>query len=188
MVTRQQAVAKGDQLPGMKNYLASADSSLQCEKSSITTLGVLPESADNLGSLKTILDSLHDLYGVGTSQVTHTVVGDQKLHSAMHRLKRQYGADLDWLQPYPGDWHTLKNVQPVLIKLYHHAGLRQLASEAGYKGNNLTGLESCSHFKHTHVFLLEIFESLYLHALGLYMGETMLTFQPGMGFWSICKA
>ncbi len=36
------------------------------EKSEITTLGVIPKSADNMDSLKTILANLHDLYGIGT--------------------------------------------------------------------------------------------------------------------------
>ena len=87
----------------------------------------------------------------------------------MNRLKREYGADLDWLLPYPGDLHLLKNVQPVLMRLYYHSGLRELAQKAGYKGCNLTSLETCSHFKPTHCFLLEAFESVYLHAIDKYL-------------------
>ena len=148
MVSRQQALARGDSLPGLKGYLASEDGSVYCEKSAITTLEILPELADNLDSLKTVLDSLYELYGVRTYQVSHTVVGDQKLFSAMQRLKQQYGADLDWLLPYPGDWHTLKNFQPILTKLYFHAGLQQLAV-GGYKLSILPRvvlkLQTCSH-------------------------------------------
>ena len=96
---------------------------------------------------------MHDLYGVETLQTHHMVVGDQKLFSNMQRLKHQYRAELEWLSPYPGDWHILKNFQPVLSKLYHHAELCDLAAETGYKRANISGLESCSDFKHTHIFL-----------------------------------
>ena len=123
-------------------------------KSAVFTLGVLADNADNIDSLKSVLDHLHDLYGVGTYQVHHVVVGDQKLFQNMQRLKRQYGADLEWLLPYSGDWHVLKNYQPILMKLYFHAGLRELAIEAGYKGSNLSALKSSSNFKHTHIFSL----------------------------------
>ena len=93
------------------------------------------------------------------------VVGDQKVFVNLHKLKRQYGKDLDWLIPMPGDWHMLKNFQPVLMKIYFHSGLRELAQQAGYEGANLTAFESSSNFKHTHLFLLEAFEGCYLYAL-----------------------
>ena len=48
-------------------------------------------------------------------------------------------------------------------------GLRELAIEAGYKGSNLSALESSSNFKHMHIFLLDAYESVYLHALELYL-------------------
>ena len=51
------------------------------------------------------------------------------------------------------------------MKLYFHAGLRELAMAAGYQGSNLTALENLSNFKNTHLFLLDVFEGLYLNAL-----------------------
>ena len=51
-----------------------------------------------------------------------------------------------------GEGHKLKNYQPILMKLYFHVGLRELALDAGYKGSNLSALESSSNFKHTHIF------------------------------------
>ena len=101
----------------------------------------------------------------------HMVAGDQKLYQNMQRFKRQYGADLEWLLPYPGDGHKLINYQPILMKLYFHAGLRELAIEAGYKGSNLLALESSSNFKQTHILLLEAYQSVYLHALELYAAK-----------------
>ena len=47
--------------------------------------------------------------------------------------------------------------------------LTRAGTKAGYKGCNLTSLETCSHFKHTHCFLLEAFESVYLHAIDKYL-------------------
>ena len=155
-------------IQGLKDYLRHALPQNECEKSAVFTLGVLPDNADNIDSLKSVLDHLHELYGVGTYQVHHVVVGDQKLFQNMRQLKQQYGADLEWLLPYPGGWHVLKNYQPIL-KLYFHAGLRELTLEAGYKGTNLSALESSSNFKHTNIFLFEAYESVYLHALELYL-------------------
>ena len=60
----------------------------------------------------------------------------------------------------------MENFQPVLMKIYFHAGLKDLAVTAGYKEENLTALELCSNWKHTHVFLLEVLEAVYLHASG----------------------
>ena len=70
------------------------------------------------------------------------VIGDQKIFAHLQKLKRHYGRELDWLIPFPGDWHMMKNFQPVLMKLYFHAGVRELAIESGYKGANLTALET----------------------------------------------
>ena len=110
MMTRWQEASTDT--PSLRDYLSRE---LECEKSMITTTAVIPESADNHDSLKSILDHIYNLYGVGTTQTWHTVVGDQKIYSSMNRLKREYGADLDWLSPYPGDWHLLKIFQPVLM-------------------------------------------------------------------------
>ena len=170
MVNRQkQAMHPTKKAMGLKDQIMEDLPELSCEKSAIFTLGVLPDQADNKDALKALLDTIHDLYGIGTYQTHHLVVGDQKLFSGMHQLKRQYGADLDWLLPYPGDWHVLKNYQPVLMKLYFHSGLRELAIDGGYRGSNLTGLETCSNFKHTHIFFLEAFQSIYCYALKVYL-------------------
>ena len=68
-------------------------------------------------------------------------------------LKNEYGDDLQWMIPYPGDWYLLKNFQPVLIKMYLEAGLKQLAEAMGFRGETLTSLLKCSNFKRTHQFL-----------------------------------
>lgn len=57
------------------------------------------------------------------------IVGDGKSYDHLIKLKSEYGSNLDWVLPYPGDWHILKNVLPVFIKIYFDAGLKELASK-----------------------------------------------------------
>ena len=56
------------------------------------------------------------------------MVGDAKTYNHLVELKRSYGQELSLLLPLPGDWHILKNFQPVLFKAYYDAGLKQLKS------------------------------------------------------------
>ena len=132
--------------PSLKDFLAKEHTQQVEEKSMVTTLGVLPDAPESQDALKAIVDNIYQLYGVGTSQNWHVIVGDQKIFAALHKLKRKYGGELDWLLPFPGDWHFMKNYQPILMKIYFHAGLKELASSAGYKGSNLANLESCNDF------------------------------------------
>lgn len=73
-------------------------------------------------------------------------------------MKFEYGDELKWVIPYPGDWHLLKNYQIALMKPYYDAGLKSLAQSAGYPE---AAIKSCSQFKRTHTFLLETWEAVY---------------------------
>ena len=67
-----------EMFPGLKDFIVCQLSEMNKleEKSTITTLGVLLECADNIHSLKSILDNRHDLYGIGTQMSWLPVIGD----------------------------------------------------------------------------------------------------------------
>ena len=76
-------------------------------------------------------------------------------------VKRLYGSASNKLLIFPGDWHTLANFQPVVIKIHYHTGLKEIALHSGYKGETLTSIEKCSRFKRSHQFILQIWEAIY---------------------------
>lgn len=86
------------------------------------------------------------------------IEGDQKLVDVLQCLKFEYGKELDWVIPIPGDWHMLMNYQPALMKLCFDAGLKHLAKAAGYP---VASIQACGQFKRTHNFLLEVWEAMY---------------------------
>ena len=69
------------------------------------------------------------------------------------------------------DWHTLKNYQPILMKVYYQAGLRELAKSCGFWSATLKSLESCSNFKRTHCFLLQVWEEVYREIIHTYISQ-----------------
>ena len=112
---------------------------------------------------KTILNSLallQEKLKIGTSVKYLGVVGDGKTYDHLHSLKVEYGEELNWLIPLPGDWHILKNYQEVIMKVYFDGGLREAAKWAGYTNGVLNSIGSCSKFKRTHKFILKVWESV----------------------------
>jgi len=81
-------------------------------------------------------------------------------------LKFQYGEELSWVIPYPGDWHLLMNYQKALMKPYFDAGLKALATAAGYPP---AAIQTCSQFKRSHNFITEAWEAMYRLMLQHYM-------------------
>ena len=57
------------------------------------------------------------------------MVGDGKRYDHLLKLKIEYGEDLSWDVPYPGDWRILENLLPIFMKIYLDAGLKQLATK-----------------------------------------------------------
>ena len=53
------------------------------------------------------------------------LVGDGKIYKHLINIKKQYSTALQKLLIFPGDWHILKNYQPILMKVHYAAGLRR---------------------------------------------------------------
>ena len=132
-----------------------------------------PDSSDTMKHLAEILletrSSVHqDRYVV--------LVGDGKTYEHLMQIKRMYGSELQKLSIFPGDWHTLKNYQPVLMKIYYPAGLKELAKASGFRAETLTSLEKCTNFKRTHQFLLQAWQSIYRQMINAYLNNKKDTF------------
>ncbi|CAC5392687.1 unnamed protein product [Mytilus coruscus] len=69
---------------------------------------------------------------------------------------------MDWVLAYPGDWHILKNVLPIFVKIYFDAGLKQLATKH-HHGATLKVLTECSKFAITHRFFIQAWEAVMRH-------------------------
>lgn len=128
----------------------------QIEQSNIVYIDILDEHADNKDTILHTLSVQQDKLQVGTKLNFLGVVGDGKTYDHLHTLKIEYGADLNWLIPLPGDWHILKNYQEVLMKVYFDVRMKDTARTAGYTEGVLNSIGSCGKFKKSHLFLLRI--------------------------------
>lgn len=118
--------------------------------------------ADNKETIFKILTSLETEFREIRGQSCFlVVVGDGKTYQHLTELKHAYSKELSWLLPYPGDWHILKNFQPVLFKAYYDAGLKDIAQKCGFKASTLTSLSQCSNLRITHNFIMQVSEAIY---------------------------
>lgn len=53
------------------------------------------------------------------------------------------------------------------MKQYFHSGLQEIAQAAGFKASTCTlrALQACSHYKRTHIFLLNVWKAMYQQML-----------------------
>ena len=132
------------------------------DPSKIFYMDIYDENADSEQTMAAVAETVNDkLTSAESCQKWVVLVGDGKTYGHLQKVKRVYGSDYERLYIYPGDWHTLKNFQPVLVKAYYHAGLRDIAMASGYRGETLSSLENCSHFKRTHFFLIQVWEAMF---------------------------
>ena len=77
------------------------------ETSSVHYLDILDAKSDNKDTLMSVLYELHREF-IADSTSTHLIVeGDAKIYELIQSLKFEYGNALQWVVPFPGDWHTL---------------------------------------------------------------------------------
>ncbi|CAH1799207.1 unnamed protein product [Owenia fusiformis] len=153
-------------LPNLKCTLARKGIG-NCEKSSFLYLDVLNEKADSKPTIRRVLMKIYADFKICNKLNHITVVGDAKTYDYVVKLKEEYGELLDWVIPFLGDWHALKNYQPVIMKIYWDAGLKEIA-ETTHRGATLTSLAGTSSFRRTHHFLMQVWEALYIYQIQLY--------------------
>ncbi|CAC5359268.1 unnamed protein product [Mytilus coruscus] len=132
------------------------------EKSDFSSVAILDETADSKETVLKVLNILNDKFQVGQLTNYVVVVGDGKSYDHLIKLKSEYGENMDWVLAYPGDWHILKNVLPIFVKIYFDAGLKQLATKH-HHGATLKVLTECSKFAITHRFLYKLGEAVMRH-------------------------
>lgn len=147
-------------IPGLKCKL-SLENEKYVEKSQFSYMYILNEKADCPATLKRSLGLLYDSFGVN-KKINHLVIaGDGATVRLLLNLKAEYGESLDWMIPYLGEWHILKNFQEVLMKIFWDAGLKEIAKQT-HKQMTLNSLGNCSNFKRTHRFLLQVYEAIFM--------------------------
>ncbi|PIK61676.1 hypothetical protein BSL78_01380 [Apostichopus japonicus] len=141
------------------NIICPSPAAVSIERSNVHYIGVLNEHADNINTIKEVVETLHEEIVSQQHLEYLVVVGDGKTYAHLVKLKHEHSVELDWMIPFPGDWHVLKNIQPVLMKIYWHAGLMEMASTV-HKGATLASLFYCSNFRRTHDFIILAWEAL----------------------------
>ncbi len=67
---------------------------------------VLDEVVDNKDTVLYVLSQLHAEYISKHGLKFLVLEGDAKTYDTIQSIKHEYGQDLSWLIPYPGDWHS----------------------------------------------------------------------------------
>ena len=114
--------------------------------STIHYLELVDENPDSSETMCIIAEDILDKFGDKVQNGWVLLVGDGKTYKHLMNIKKQYSLALEKLLIFPGDWHILKNFQPILMKVYYNAGLKELASSSGYHGATLKSLENYTNY------------------------------------------
>ena len=137
------------------------------EKCDVKFLYVLNENADNRETILFTLNKLYNDLGVHRRINYLVVVGDGKTYDHLIQLKNEEKEDLDWLLPYIGDWHALKNYQSILMKIYLDACLKEMI-EILHRGVLFKVVSEAKAFDKTHNFLMQCWEAFYRFELQIF--------------------
>ena len=159
MFTKHKIASTQNLLRDFKDFYAQSTENSP-KPSSVYYMELVNENPDSSDTMKYVSELLLQTSSIHQKGYI-VLVGDGKTYEHLMEIKRLYSNSLEKLLIFPGDWHTLKNFQPVIMKIYYHAGLKQLAQISGFKGETLKSLEKCSNFKRTHHFLIQVWQSLY---------------------------
>ena len=116
------------------------------EESNVVYVDISSDRADSKANLISVLSKLYQTFVVQQRQKWLLVVGDAKTYDLIKNIKSEYGDQMKWLLPWPGDWHILLNYQKALMKPYAGAGLTKLGEISQHRSETLTSLIQCSNF------------------------------------------
>ena len=145
-------------LIGIQAFFSVSQKTPSPEIASVAYVEVLDEVADEKDTILHVINNLYVEHVRKHGKQFVVLEGDAKTYDTIQAVKFEYGIELSWLIPYPGDWHLLKNYQICLMKPFFEAGLKDIAIASGYPAMSI---QSCSNFQRTHNFLMEIWEGLY---------------------------
>ena len=111
---------------------------------------------------------MHDKFDVGHTCKYIVIVGNGKSYDHLINLKTEYDFSLSWVLPYPGDWHILKNVLPIFMKIYLDAGLKPLAAKF-HHSSTYRMLTDCIKFSVTHRFFKPVWEVILRHQIHAFL-------------------
>ena len=78
------------------------------ERSNIIYFKVLDQRCDDKETLINIISELYEEFVVLKKNKWVLLEGDQATYQRLQCIKAEYGNDLAWMIPFPGDWHFLK--------------------------------------------------------------------------------
>ncbi len=98
-------------LADFQTYFSLSQKLPPVEQSNIIYYKVLAQRCDDNETLLSVINDLYEQFIVTKKQKFILLEGDQATYERLQSIKTEYGNDLSWLAPFPGDWHFLKNFQ-----------------------------------------------------------------------------